>query len=123
MLQLKQMKNVKTERPINNQYKIISNRFIFFISYGTFICAIDKETNNLLIFDYLKYADVSRTTAKYLYQFLHENFFRLKNFREEIREVEKEKTYFRKLSKASNYRTDYNVMYVPDSNVEKLFNL
>lgn len=123
MLQLKQMKNVKTERPINNQYKIISNRFIFFVSYETFICAIDKETNNLLIFDYLKYADVSRTTAKYLYQFLHENFFRLKNFREEIREVEKEKTYFRKLSKASNYQTDYNVMYVPDSNVEKLFNL
>lgn len=123
MLQLKQMKNVKTERPINNQYKIISNRFIFFVSYETFICAIDKETNNLLIFDYLKNADVSRTTSKYLYQFLQENFFRLKNFREEIREVEKEKTYFRKLSKASNFEYDYNVKYVPNENVEKLFNL
>lgn len=124
MLELKQLKNPKSERPVNNQYMIISNRFIFFVSYETFICAIDKETNNLLIFDYLKNANVSRTTSKYLYQFLEENFFRLKNFREDLhKDVEKEKIYFRKLSKASNYQTDYNVMYVPDSNVEKLFNL
>lgn len=124
MLQLKQLKNPKSDRPVNNQYMIISNRFIFFVSYETFICAIDKETNNLLIFDYLKYADVSRTTAKYLYQFLHENFFRLKNFREDLhKDVEKEKVMYKKIEKASNYQTDYNVMYVPDDNVEKLFNL
>nr|DAD74654.1 MAG TPA: hypothetical protein [Myoviridae sp. ctZgq1] len=124
MLRLKQLKNSKSERPVNNQYQIISNRFIFFVSYETFICAIDTETHNLLIFDYLKNADVSRTTAKYLYQFLEENFFRLKNFREDLhKDVEKEKVYFRKISKASNYQTDYNVMYVPDDNVEKLFNL
>lgn len=124
MLQLKQLKNPKSKRPVNNQYQIISNRFIFFVSYETFICAIDKETNNLLIFDYLKYADVSRTTAKYLYQFLDENFFRLKNFRENLhKDVEKEKVMYKKVEKASNYQTDYNVMYVPDDNVEKLFNL
>lgn len=124
MLRLKQLKNPKSERPVNNQYQIISNRFIFFVSYETFICAIDTETHNLLIFDYLKYADVSRTTAKYLYQFLHENFFRLKNFREDLhKDVEKEKVYFRKISKASNYEYDYNVKYIPDSDVEKLFNL
>ena len=124
MLQLKQLKNPKSERPVNNQYMIISNRFVFFVSYETFICAIDKETNNLLIFDYLKYADVSRTTAKYLYQFLHENFFRLKNFREDLhKDVEKEKVMYKKIEKASNYQTDYNVMYVPDDNVERLFNL
>lgn len=124
MLQIKQLKNPKSKRPINNQCMLISNRFIFFVSYETFICAIDKETNNLLIFDYLKYADVSRTTAKYLYQFLHENFFRLKNFREDLhKDVEKEKVMYKKIEKASNYQTDYNVMYVPDDNVEKLFNL
>ena len=123
MLQLKQLKN-KNDRPINNQYMLISSRFIFFVSYETFICAIDKETNNLLIFDYLKNADVSRTTAKYLYQFLQENFFTLKNFREDLhKDVEKEKIYFRKLSKASNYEYDYNVKYIPDENVEKLFTL
>lgn len=124
MLQLKQLKNPKSERPINNQYMIISNRFIFFVSYETFICAYDTETRNLIIFDYIKYSDVSRTTAKYFYQFLDEVNFTLKNFREDLhKDVEKEKVMYKKIKKASNYQTDYNVMYVPDDNVEKLFNL
>lgn len=124
MLQLKQLKNPKTDRPINNQYMIISNRFIFFISYETFICAYDTKTRNLIIFDYIKYSDVSRTTAKYFYQFLNEINFTLKNFREDLhKDVEKEKVMYKKIEKASNYQPDYNVMYVPDDNVEKLFNL
>lgn len=124
MLQLKQLKNKKTERPINNQYMIISNRFIFFVSYETFICAYDTQTRNLIIFDYIKYSDVSRTTAKYFYQFLDEINFTLKNFREDLhKDVEKEKVMYKKIEKASNYQTDYNVIYIPDDNVEKLFNL
>ena len=124
MLQLKQLKNTKTERPINNQYMIISNRFIFFVSYETFICAYDTQTRNLIIFDYIKYSDVSRTTAKYFYQFLNEVNFTLKNFREDLpKDVEKEKVMYKKIEKASNYQIDYNVMYIPDDNVEKLFNL
>lgn len=124
MLQLKQLKNPKSDRPINNQYMIISNRFIFFVSYETFICAYDTQTRNLIIFDYIKYSDVSRTTAKYFYQFLNEINFTLKNFREDLhKDVEKEKVMYKKIEKASNYQTDYNVMYVPDDNVEKLFNL
>ena len=124
MLQLKQLKNPKSERPINNQYMIISNRFIFFVSYETFICAYDTQTRNLIIFDYIKYSDVSRTTAKYFYQFLSEINFTLKNFREDLhKDVEKEKVMYKKIEKASNYQTDYNVMYVSDDNVEKLFNL
>lgn len=124
MLQLKQLKNPKSDRPVNNQYMIISNRFIFFVSYETFICAYDTETRNLIIFDYIKYSDVSRTTAKYFYQFLDEINFTLKNFREDLhKDVEKEKVMYKKIEKASNYQTDYNVMYVPDDNVEKLFNL
>lgn len=124
MLQLKQMKNKKSNRPVNNQYMIISNRFIFFVSYETFICAYDTETRNLIIFDYIKYSDVSRTTAKYFYQFLDEINFTLKNFREDLhKDVEKEKVMYKKIEKASNYQTDYNVMYVPDDTVEKLFNL
>lgn len=124
MLQLKQLKNPKTERPISNQYMIISNRFIFFVSYETFICAYDTETRNLIIFDYIKYSDVSRTTAKYFYQFLDEINFTLKSFREDLhKDVEKEKVMYKKIEKASNYQTDYNVMYAPDDNVEKLFNL
>lgn len=124
MLRLKQLKNTKTERPINNQYTLITDRFIFFISYETVICAYDTETRNLIIFDYIKYSDVSRTTAKYFYQFLSEINFTLKNFRENLhKDVEKEKVMYKKIEKASNYQTDYNVMYVPDDNVEKLFNL
>ena len=124
MLQIKQLKNPKSERPINNQYMIISNRFIFFISYETFICAYDTQTRNLIIFDYIKYSNVSRTTAKYFYQFLNEINFTLKNFREDLhKDVEKEKVMYKKIEKASNYQTDYNVIYVPDDNVEKLFNL
>ena len=124
MLQLKQLKNPKSERPINNHYMIISNRFIFFVSYETFICAYDTQTRNLIIFDYIKYSNVSRTTAKYFYQFLNEINFTLKNFREDLhKDVEKEKVMYKKIEKASNYQTDYNVMYVPDDNVEKLFNL
>lgn len=124
MLQLKQMKNPKSERPRNNHILIISNRFIFFVSYETFICAYDTQTRNLIIFDYIKYSDVSRTTAKYFYQFLNEINFTLKNFREDLhKDVEKEKVMYKKIKKASNYQTDYNVMYIPDDNVEKLFNL
>lgn len=124
MLRLKQLKNKKTERPINNQYTLITDRFIFFVSYETFICAYDTKTRNLIIFDYIKYSDVSRTTAKYFYQFLNEINFTLKNFREDLhKDVEKEKVMYKKIEKASNYQTDYNVMYVPDDNVEKLFNL
>lgn len=124
MLRLKQLKNKKTERPINNQYTLITDRFIFFVSYETFICAYDTKTRNLIIFDYIKYSDVSRTTAKYFYQFLNEINFTLKNFREDLhKDVEKEKVMYKKIEKASNYQTDYNVIYVPDDNVEKLFNL
>ena len=124
MLQLKQLKNAKTERPINNQYVLHTSRFIFYISYETFICAYDKLTKNLIIFDYIKKLNVSRTTAKYLYQFLDEVNFTLKNFREDLhKDVEKEKVMYKKIEKASNYQTDYNVLYVPDDNVEKLFNL
>ena len=124
MLRLKQLKNTKTERPINNQYTLITDRFIFFVSYEIFICAYDTETRNLIIFDYIKYSDVSRTTAKYFYQFLSEINFTLKNFREDLhKDVEKEKVMYKKIEKASNYQTDYNVMYIPDDNIEKIFNL
>lgn len=122
MLQLKQLKNPKNDRPVNNQYKIISDRFIFFVSYETFICAYDKITHNLLIFDYIKKLKVSRTTAKYLYQFLSEINFRVKNFRDDVK-IEKEKVMYKKLELASQDSTSSNVMYIPDSDVENLFKL
>lgn len=117
MLQLKQLKNSKTDRPINNQYMLITSRFIFFISYETLICAFDYETQNLLIFDYIKKLNVSRTTAKYLNQFLSEVNFKLKNFRDD-KKIEREKVMFRKLELASQDDYNFNVKYIPDSEVE-----
>ena len=122
MLQLKQLKNQKTERPINNQYTLITSRFIFFISYETVICAYDSKTNNLIIFDYLKNLNVSRTTAKYLYQFLDEVNFRFKNFRN-YEKLEKEKVMYKKLELASRDSYNTNVLYLSESFIEKLFNL
>lgn len=120
MLRLKQITNAKTERPVSNQYTMITNRFIFFVSYETFICAYDVETKNLLIFDYLKNLDVSRTTAKYLYQFLDERNFRVKNFDNDVK-LDREKVMYKKIELASRLYT--NVKYIPDSEVENLFNL
>lgn len=122
MLQLKQLKNKKTGRPINNQYTLITSRFIFFISYETVICAYDQKTNNLLIFDYLKNLGVSNTTAKYLCQFLDEINFRFKNFRNDEK-LEKEKVMYKKLELASRDSYSTNVVHLTDSYVEKLFNL
>lgn len=122
MLQLKQMKNQKSNRPVNNQYTLITSRFIFFISYETVICAYDSKTNNLIIFDYLKNLNVSRTTSKYLYQFLSEVNFRFKNFRNDEK-LEKEKVMYKKLELASRDSYNTNVLYLSDSFIEKLFNL
>ena len=122
MLELKPMKNTKTERAIANQNTLHTDRFIFFVSYETFICAYDKKTENLLIFDYIKELDVSRTTAKYLYQFINEMNFRVKNFRDDVK-IEREKVMYRKLELASRENASTNVMYIPDSDVEKLFSI
>lgn len=122
MLQLKQLKNAKTERPINNQYALHTSRFIFYISYETFICAYDKLTKNLIIFDYIKNLNVSRTTAKYLYQFLNEVNFTLRNFHDD-KKIEREKVMYKKLELASQDDMNFNVKYIPDSEVENLLKM
>lgn len=122
MLQLKQLKN-KNDRPINNQYTLHTHRFIFYISYETFICAYDKLTKNLIIFDYIKNLNVSRTTAKYLYQFLNEVNFTLKNFHND-KKIEREKVMYKKLELASRSRPySFNVIYKSDEDVESLMSI
>lgn len=123
MLQLKSLKNSKTNRPINNQYMLITPRFIFFISYETFICAYDKLTKNLIIFDYIKNLNVSRTTAKYLYQFLNEVNFTFKNFHDD-KKIEREKVMYKKLELASrSHPYSFNVIYKSDEDVESLMSI
>lgn len=122
MLQLKQLKNSNTDKPINNQYALHTSRFIFYISYETFICAYDKLTKNLIIFDYIKNLKVSRTTAKYLYQFLDEVNFTLRNFHDD-KKIERKKVMYKKLELASQDDMNFNVKYIPDSEVENLLKM
>lgn len=122
MLQFKRLKNHNTDKPIANHYMLITSRFIFFVSYETCICAYDYETQNLLIFDYIKKLSVSKTTAKYLHQFLSEINFRLKNFRNDEK-IEREKVMYKKLELASQDDMNFNVKYIPDSEVENLLKM
>ena len=122
MLQLKQLKNSNIDKPIKNQYALHTSRFIFYISYETFICAYDKLTKNLIIFDYIKNLKVSRTTAKYLYQFLDEVNFTLRNFHDD-KKIERKKVMYKKLELASQDDMNFNVKYIPDSEVENLLKM
>ena len=52
---------------VPNQFKIYHNNNVFFQSYQTIIAKIDKSGKTILDTFALEY---SRTTSKYLYQFL-----------------------------------------------------
>jgi len=55
------------DNPVQNQFIIYQNNDIYFQSYKSIICKIDK--NNDLILDSF-YWDYSITTLKYLYSFI-----------------------------------------------------
>ena len=122
MLEIKQMKNVKSERPVANQFVLETSDFLIFQSYETLICAIHKTTKNLFIFDYLNDLDVSRTTAKYLYQFLHQNYFKARCANEKLENSSL--PLFRKLEKIAHSETDRNVFYLEtDTFINKTLNI
>ena len=52
---------------VPNQFKIYKNNNVFFQSYDTIIAKIDKKGKTILDTHALEY---SRTTSKYLFQFL-----------------------------------------------------
>ena len=108
MLKIRQMKNEKSERPVANQFTLETSDFLIFQSYETLICAIHKESEKLFIFDYLNNLDVSRTTAKYLYQFLSQNNFSISD--EKLKNSSL--PLFRKLEKLAHSKTDRNVFYI-----------
>lgn len=110
MLKIRQMKNQRSERPVANQFVLETSDFLIFQSYETLICAIHKTTESLFIFDYLNDLDVSRTTAKYLYQFLEQNRFNVKCSNEKLKNSSL--PYYRKLEKIAHSETDRNVFYL-----------
>ena len=110
MLKIKQLINQKSERPVANQFVLETSDFLIFQSYKTLICAIHKTSENLFIFDYLNDLDVSRTTAKYLYQFLEQNNFSVECSNEKLKNSSL--PFFRKLEKIAHSETDRNVFYI-----------
>ena len=62
---------IKVEQIKNNQFKIVTGSKIYFQSYKTIICGIDKDKNIIYI---NKDAWFSQTTKRYTKQFIDKNF-------------------------------------------------
>ena len=61
----------RTGNPVANQYEIITKDNYIFQSYNSIIAKRNRETNKIILDDY--FWDYSRTTLKYLKQFLNTN--------------------------------------------------
>lgn len=64
------MISVRSGRPVANQFIVKIGNVLYFQSYKSVVCVVDK-TNHLVCFG--RDWDYSVTTRKYLYQFLDEN--------------------------------------------------
>jgi len=70
MYKVEQMRSPRTGNPVANQFKIRTPRGVYFQSYRSIIAQIDNRGG--IILDEF-YHDYSRTTSKYLTQFLNLN--------------------------------------------------
>jgi len=61
----------RTGNPVANQYEIITEDNYIFQSYNSIIAKRNRETNKITLDSY--YWDYSRTTLKYLKEFLNTN--------------------------------------------------
>jgi len=65
------LNSLRTGNPVANQYEIITKNNYVFQSYNSIIAKRNRETNKITLDSY--YWDYSRTTLKYLKQFLNTN--------------------------------------------------
>ena len=56
--------------PVVNQFVINTENAIYFQSYSSVVCRIDRQTNQVVLSSHWDY---STTTSKYLYKFLRDN--------------------------------------------------
>jgi len=70
MYKVTQMSSPRSGNPVANQFEIRTPKGLFFQSYSSIIALIDNN-NNIILDEY--YHDYSRTTSKYLSQFLGMN--------------------------------------------------
>ena len=72
-MKVSQLKSPRSGNVVPNQFKIVNGAKIYFQSYNSIICKID--TNKNLVFLDSFYWDYSRTTLKYLKEFLYSNAY------------------------------------------------
>ena len=70
-MKVKQLISKKSGNPIANQFIITTDKGLYFQSYNSIICFIDK-TNDKIYLD-PSYWNYSKTTSKYRNQFLNTN--------------------------------------------------
>ena len=71
-LEVTQMESIRTGNPVANQFKIYTDKYIYFQSYSTIIAKKQRGFLGKTTLD-KKYWDYSRTTLKYLKSFLGTN--------------------------------------------------
>ena len=70
-MRVKNITSLRSNKPIANQFKIHYNEWLIFQSYDSII-AVTTDSKNYILLDE-KYSNYSRTTSKYLHQFLAMN--------------------------------------------------
>ena len=71
-IKVRQMNSTKTGYPVSNQFKIYTDKYIYFQSYSTIIAKKQRGFLGKTTLD-KNYWDYSRTTLKYLKSFLGTN--------------------------------------------------
>tara|TARA_R110002050_G_scaffold131677_1_gene253531 strand:+ start:162 stop:455 length:294 start_codon:yes stop_codon:yes gene_type:complete len=72
-MKVTQLKSPRSGNEVPNQFEIFDGRKVFFQSYNSMICKIDKAKNTVYLDT--NYWDYSRTTIKYLKEFLYLNAY------------------------------------------------
>lgn len=68
-MKVTQLKSPRSGNEVPNQFEIVDGGKIYFQSYNSMICKIDTAKNLVFLDSY--YWDYSRTTVKYLKEFLY----------------------------------------------------
>lgn len=69
-IQVKQMTSNRSGNPVANQFIIETKDAFYFQSYRSLIAKVSKRNGKIYLDSF--YWDYSRTTSKYLYQFIQE---------------------------------------------------
>jgi hypothetical protein len=72
-MKVTQLKSTRSGNAVPNQFEITNGSKVFFQSYKSMICKIDTVKNIVYLDSY--YWDYSRTTIKYLKEFLYLNAY------------------------------------------------